>query len=112
MCRVLLELNVLGWCFIPTFFPLSPSLAWTILSIKAKDRQIDKNFALLNFIASYASVALSSKRSWSILLFFVVVVVVFSEESLFCDHEKNSKVKKPPNSCHTLHSILSLLCQW
>ena len=109
MCRVLLELNVLGMVFYSDLFFLSPSSARSILSIKAKDRQFDKNFALLNFIASYASVALSFKRSW---IFFLFCSFFFFEESLFCDHDKNAKVKKPPNSCHTLHSILSLLCQW
>ena len=36
----------------------------------------------------------------------------FPEESLFCDHEKNAKVKKPSNPRHTSQPILSLLCQW
>lgn len=58
---------------------------------------------LLQF--NIASIALSSEQSWIILL-------LFSDESLFCDHEKNAKVKKPSNPCDTSKPILSLLCQW
>ena len=58
---------------------------------------------LLQF--NIASITLSSEQSWIILL-------LFSDESLFCDHEKNAKVKKPSNPCDTSKPILSLLCQW
>ena len=58
---------------------------------------------LLQF--NIASITLSSEQSWIILLFF-------SDESLFCDHEKNAKVKKPSNPCDTSNPILSLLCQF
>lgn len=58
---------------------------------------------LLQF--NFASITLSSEQRWIILL-------LFSDESLFCDHEKNAKVKKPSNPCDTSKPILSLLCQW
>ena len=58
---------------------------------------------LLQF--NIASITLSYEQSWIILL-------LFSDESLFCDHEKNAKVKKPSNPCDTSKPILSLLCQW
>ena len=58
---------------------------------------------LLQF--NIASITLSSEQRWIILL-------LFSDESLFCDHEKNAKVKKPSNPCDTSKPILSLLCQW
>ena len=58
---------------------------------------------LLQF--NIASITLSSEQRWIILL-------LFSDESLFCDHEKNATVKKPSNPCDTSKPMLSLLCQW
>ena len=88
----------------PVFFSFFANWLGVFYVLKLKiTNSITLTLQLLQF--NIASITLSSEQSWIILL-------LFSDESLFCDHEKNAKVKKPSNPCDTSKPILSFLCQW